>query len=158
MNFTNTTIGLAGDHTGFDYKELIKKHLEKRGLHFIDFGANAATRSDYPDFAHPLGKAISKKELEMGIALCGTGNGMAVTLNKYPGIRAGLAWNEEIAKLISAHNKANILVIPARFTTPDEVIRIVDAYLDTPFEGNRHLERIRKITKTNARNLRTTDD
>jgi ribose 5-phosphate isomerase B len=146
MNFTNTTIGLACDHTGFDYKEAIKKHLEKRGLRFVDFGANSAERSDYPDFAHPLGKAVSENELEMGIALCGTGNGMAITLNKYPGIRAGLSWNEEIAKLISAHNKANILVIPARFVTQDEVVRIVDAYLDTPFEGNRHQERILKIT------------
>jgi ribose 5-phosphate isomerase B len=145
MNFTNTTIGLVGDHTGFDYKELIKKHLEKRGLEFIDFGANSAEKSDYPDFAHKLGEAITRNELEMGIALCGTGNGMAITLNKYSGIRAGLAWHEEIARLVSAHNKANVLVMPVRFITGEEVIKIVDAYLDTPFEGGRHQERIDKI-------------
>ena len=146
MNFLNTTIGLASDHTGFEYKELIKKFLEKRGLRHVDFGAYSTERSDYTDFAHEIGKAIESGELEMGIALCGTGNGMAITLNKYQSIRAGLAWNEEIAKLVSAHNKANMLVIPARFTTEDEVIKIVEAYLDTPFEEGRHLERINKIT------------
>lgn len=145
MNFTDTTIGLACDHTGIDCKELIKKHLEQRGLKYIDFGADSSEKSDYPVFAHKLGEAITKNELEMGIALCGTGNGMAITLNKYPGIRAGLAWHEEIARLVSAHNKANILVMPARFITGEEVIKIVDAYLDTPFEGGRHQERIDKI-------------
>ncbi len=145
MNFTNTTIGLASDHTGFEYKELIKKHLEKRGFRYIDFGATSPERSDYPDFAHKLGKAIDSKELDMGIALCGTGNGMAFTLNKYPSIRAGLAWNVDTAKLVSAHNNANILVMPARFVTQDEVIQMVDAYLDTPFEGGRHQDRIEKI-------------
>ncbi|MDR0574974.1 MAG: RpiB/LacA/LacB family sugar-phosphate isomerase [Tannerella sp.] len=145
MNLTNTTIGLANDHTGFEYKELIKKHLEKRGLDYVDFGATSLERSDYPDYAHKLGKAIENKEIDMGIALCGTGNGMALTLNKYPSIRAGLAWNVDIARLISAHNKANILVMPARFVTQDEAIRMVDAYIDTPFEGGRHQERIDKI-------------
>lgn len=145
MNFTNTTIGLASDHAGFEYKEFIKKLLEKRGLQYIDFGTGSTEKCDYPDYAHKLGKAIESKELEMGIALCGTGNGMAFTLNKYPSIRAGLAWNEEIAKLISAHNKANILVMPARFATQEEVIKMVDAYLDTPFEGGHHQERIDKI-------------
>ncbi|MDR0697997.1 MAG: RpiB/LacA/LacB family sugar-phosphate isomerase [Tannerella sp.] len=146
MNFTNTTIGLASDHTGFEFKEFIKKHLEQRGLSYIDVGAGSTERSDYTDYAHLLGEAIKNKEIEIGIALCGTGNGMAMTLNKYTFIRAGLAWNVNIAKLISAHNKANILVIPARFITQDDVAQIVDAYLDTPFEGGRHLERIHKIT------------
>ena len=145
MNFTNTTIGLACDHTGFDFKEVIKKHLEQRGLTYKDFGAYATERSDYPDFAFSLGKAIESNELEMGIALCGTGNGMAITLNKFGLVRAGLAWNEDIAKLVSAHNKANILIIPARFISPDEVLKMVDAFLDAPFEGGRHLERINKI-------------
>ena len=145
MNFTNTTIGLACDHTGFEYKEFIKKRLEQRGLTYKDFGAYSTERSDYPDFAHELVKAIESNELEMGIALCGTGNGMAITLNKFKSVRAGLAWNEEIARLVSAHNKANILVIPARFVTPDEVSKMIDAYLDAPFEGGRHLERLNKI-------------
>ena len=150
MNFSNTTIGLASDHTGFEFKEFIKELLEKRGLKYKDFGAYSTERSDYTDFAHKIANAIDSNELEMGIALCGTGNGMAVALNKHLSIRAGLAWNEEIARLISAHNKANILVIPARFTTRDEVIKMVNAYLDTPFEGGRHLDRINKITPAPA--------
>jgi ribose 5-phosphate isomerase B len=145
MNFSNTTIGLASDHTGFEFKELIKQLLEQRGLKYKDFGTFSTERSDYTDFAYEIGKAIESNELEMGIALCGTGNGMAVALNKFKSIRAGLAWNEDIAKLVSAHNKANVLVIPARFTTQNEVIKMVNAYLDTPFEGGRHLERINKI-------------
>ena len=150
MNFTNTTIGLASDHTGFEFKELIKKLLEERDLKYKDFGAYSTERSDYTDFAHKIGNAIDSNELEMGIALCGTGNGMAVALNKHRSIRAGLAWNEDIARLVSAHNKANILVIPARFTTRDEVIKMVNAYLDTPFEGGRHLDRINKIAPVNG--------
>jgi len=145
MNFTNTTIGLACDHTGFEFKEFIKKLLEKRGLTYKDFGAYSTERSDYPDFAHKLCEAIESNEIEMGIALCGTGNGMAITLNKFRFIRAGLAWTEEIARLVSAHNKANVLVIPARFVTQEDVVKIVDAYFDAPFEAGRHLERINKI-------------
>ena len=147
MNFNNTTIGLAADHTSYELKEAIKSHLASRGLRFIDFGVGKVEKSDYPDYAHKLGTAIERNELETGIALCGTGNGMAMTLNKYACIRAGLAWNEEIAKLISAHNNANILVLPARFVVQAELLKIVDAFLDTPFEGGRHLERINKINK-----------
>jgi ribose 5-phosphate isomerase B len=145
MNFSNTTIGLAGDHAGYELKELIKKHLTKRGLNYIDLGTNSTKSCDYPDYAHKLGKAIENHELEMGIAMCGTGNGVAMTLNKYPHIRAGLCWNVEVAKLISQHNKANVLVLPARFISTDEVAEIIDAYLDTPFEGGRHQDRIDKI-------------
>jgi ribose 5-phosphate isomerase B len=145
MNFPDTTIGLASDHAGFEHKEAIKKHLEKRGLNYMDFGAGSTARADYPDYAHRLGEAIKNNVIEMGVALCGTGNGMAMTLNKYPSIRAGLAWNVEVAELVSAHNNANVLVLPARFVTQEEAVRIIDAYLDTPFEGGRHLERIRKI-------------
>jgi ribose 5-phosphate isomerase B len=146
LPFPNTTIGLASDHTGFEYKALIKKHLEKRGFSYIDFGADSNEICDYPDYAHKLGEAIKNHETGRGVALCGTGNGMALTLNKYASIRAGLAWNVDIAKLVSAHNKANILVIPARFVTSDEALRMIDAYLDTPFEEGRHLERLHKIT------------
>ena len=145
MNFQNTTIGLASDHTGYEYKEIIKSHLKKRGFKHIDFGTDTAESCDYPDYAHKLCKAIEMNEIGMGIALCGTGNGMVITCNKYKSIRAGLAWSEEIAKLIRAHNKAQVLVIPARFVTTDEVIKIVDAFLDTPFDGGRHLVRINKI-------------
>ena len=145
MNFANKTIGLANDHAGFEFKEYIKKNLEKRGLKYIDFGSCSSEKCDYPDFAHKLGNAIENKELEIGIALCGSGNGMVIALNKFKNVRAGLAWNENIAKLASAHNDANIIIIPARFVAQDEVMKIVDAFLDTPFEGGRHLERINKI-------------
>ena len=145
MNFNNTTIGLASDHTVYAFKEIILSHLRERGLNCLDFGTYTTEMCDYPDFAHKLCSAIETNELEMGIALCGTGNGMVITLNKYECIRAGLAWNVEVAKLISGHNKANILVIPARFIVPDELTKIVDAFLDTPFEGGRHLVRINKI-------------
>jgi len=145
MNFSNRTIGLASDHTGFEQKKNIKSHLEKRGLKYIDFGTDSTDSCDYPDFAHLLCKAFEMNEIETGIALCGTGNGMAITLNKSVRIRAGLAWNTDIAKLISAHNKANTLIIPARFVEMEEVINIVDAFLDTPFDGGRHLVRINKI-------------
>jgi len=145
MNFINTTIGLASDHTGYELKETIKSHLKKRGFQYVDFGACSADSSDYPDFAHKLCDAIERKDLETGIALCGTGNGMVITCNKYKCIRAGLAWNTEIAQLISAHNKANILIIPARYIVKDTITQMVDAFLDTPFEGDRHLVRINKI-------------
>jgi ribose 5-phosphate isomerase B len=145
MNLTDTTIGLASDHAGFEYTKLIKNHLRERGLSYMDFGAASTAGCDYTDYAHLLGEALGKGEITTGIALCGTGNGMAITLNKYPAARAGLAWNVDVARLISRHNDANILVIPARFVTQEEVTLIVDAWLDTPFEGGRHLERIRKI-------------
>lgn len=145
MNFKNTTIGLASDHAGYEHKAFIKRLLEKRGLSYVDFGTDSTVSCDYSDFAHKLGRAIERNELEMGIALCGTGNGMAMTLNKYPSVRAGLAWNADIAQLISAHNKANVLVMPARFVTQEEVEQIVNTYLDTPFEGGRHQDRINKI-------------
>ena len=145
MNFNNTTIGLASDHTGVAFKEIIKSHLEKRGLKYIDFGSFTTDSCDYPDYAHKLCQSIETKELEMGIALCSTGNGMVMTLNKYNTIRAGLAWNVDIAKLMSEHNKANVLVIPARFIDRNDLIKMVDAFLDTPFGGGRHLVRINKI-------------
>jgi ribose 5-phosphate isomerase B len=145
MNFKNQTIGLANDHAGFEMKKIIRTHLESRGLQYIDFGVDSTESVDYPDYAHQLGKAIESGELELGIATCGTGNGVAMALNKYPHIRAGLCWNKEIACLVSAHNKANVLVLPARFLTETQAVEIIDAYLDTPFEGGRHQTRINKI-------------
>jgi ribose 5-phosphate isomerase B len=145
MNFNNQTIGLANDHAGFEMKKIICAHLESRGLQYIDFGIDSTEPVDYPDYAHQLGKAIESGELELGIATCGTGNGVAMVLNKYPHIRAGLCWNKEIARLVSAHNKANVLVLPARFLTATQAAEMIDAYLDTPFEGGRHQLRIDKI-------------
>jgi ribose 5-phosphate isomerase B len=145
MNFENQTIGLASDHAGFKMKEFIREYLENRCLQYVDFGTSSPEPSDYPDYAHRLGRAIECGELDVGIAACGTGNGVAIVLNKYPHVRAGLCWNKEIARLASAHNKANILVLPARFLNETETAEIIDIYLDTPFEGGRHQTRINKI-------------
>ena len=139
------TLGICCDHAGFDYKQRLIAYLEEKKYQIKDFGTYSSASMDYPDVAHPLAEAVESGEVEKGIAMCGTGNGMAIVLNKHQGIRAGLAWNEEIGKLVKRHNNANILVMPARFISFDMVCRITDAWLDTEFEGGRHQRRIDKI-------------
>lgn len=141
----NKPIALACDHAGFEMKEYVKSLLEKSEIDYIDFGAYNTDSVDYPDFAHKLGKAVTNKDCEFGISLCGTGNGINMTVNKYPEIRAAICWNVEIAKLAREHNNANVLSIPARFTSLDECKNIVKAFLETNFQGGRHEQRIRKI-------------
>ena len=119
--------------------------LKKRGLEVIDYGTYSTESCDYCDFAHKLAHGIESGEVEAGIALCGTGNGMAMTLNHHPIIRAGLAWNTSIGKLVKQHNDANVLVLPARFISYRMASAIVDAWMDSTFEGGRHLRRIEKI-------------
>ena len=138
-------IGICSDHAGYDYKQKLIAYLEAKNYKVKDFGSHSAESMDYPDVAHPLADAVEKGEVENGIAMCGTGNGMAITLNKHQGIRAGLAWNEEIGKLVKQHNNANVLVMPARFIPFDQVCRITDAWLEAEFEGGRHQRRIEKI-------------
>lgn len=138
-------IGIACDHAGYELKEFLVGYLEALGYEVFDFGTDSTESVDYADYAHPLADAIENGELPMGVALCGTGNGMAMTLNKHQGIRAGLCWNTEIATLIKQHNDANIIVMPARFTTNDEAVNMLDAYLKTEFEGGRHLKRLQKM-------------
>lgn len=140
-----TMIGICSDHAGYDYKQKLIAYLEAKNYKVKDFGSHSAESMDYPDVAHPLADAVEKREVENGIAMCGTGNGMAITLNKHQGIRAGLAWNEEIGKLVKQHNNANVLVMPARFIPFDQVCRITDAWLEAEFEGGRHQRRIEKI-------------
>ncbi len=140
-----TMIGICSDHAGYDYKQKLIAYLEAKNYKVKDFGSHSAESMDYPDVAHPLADAVEKGEVENGIAMCGTGNGMAITLNKHQGIRAGLAWNEEIGKLVKQHNNANVLVMPARFIPFDQVCRITDAWLEAEFEGGRHQRRIEKI-------------
>ena len=139
------TLGICSDHAGYEYKRQLIGWLESKGYQVKDFGTHSTESMDYPDVAHPLAEAVEKGEVEKGIAMCGTGNGMAMTLNKHQGIRAGLAWDVEIGKLIRQHNDANILVMPARFIPFDMVCRITGAWLDTDFEGGRHQKRIDKI-------------
>jgi len=138
-------IGICNDHAGVDYKNALTEYLKGKGHEIVNFGTDTKESMDYPDAAHPLASAVENGKVELGIAFCGTGNGMAMTLNKHKGIRAGLAWSEETGILVKKHNNANILVMPARFIPFEEVVRITDAWLDTAFEGGRHQRRIDKI-------------
>lgn len=139
-------IGICSDHAGYDYKTRIIPYLQKKGIETVDFGTDSTESMDYPDVAHPLANAVENGTVDCGIAFCGTGNGMAITLNHHKGIRAGLAWGTEIARLVKAHNNANVLVMPARFISYTMVQHIVRKWLETPFEGGRHQRRIDKIT------------
>lgn len=139
------TIGLCCDHAGYGMKEHVKNYLDKKGLRYKDFGTYSEERCDYPDFAHLLGRSIEQGELSAGIAVCGSGNGISMTLNKYPKVRAALCWDKELAMLGRAHNDANVLSIPGRFVSENTAEEMVDAFLDTPFEGGRHTNRVQKI-------------
>lgn len=138
-------IAIASDHAGYELKEYLKPYLEERGNELIDFGTNSSESCDYADYAHPAAEAVESGKCDIGIGICGSGNGMQMTLNKHQGIRAALCWLPEIAKLAREHNDANFLVLPARFITKEEAKKLVDVYLNTPFEGGRHLRRINKM-------------
>ena len=135
-------IGLACDHAGFPLKKFVQQYLEEKGIEYKDYGTYSDTSCDYPDFAHPLADDIEAGVVSCGIAICGSGEGMTMTLNKHHGVRAGLAWNVEIAHLIRQHNDANVLVMPGRFIDTDTARKILDEYLSTPFEGGRHQTRV----------------
>ena len=139
------TVGIASDHAGYPLKQYVMQYLEEKGYPVKDFGTNSTISVDYPDYAHPLAEAIESGEVYPGIAICGSGEGMTITLNKHQGVRAGLAWGPAIGKLVKQHNNANVLVMPARFISYRLAVAIVRAWLDTPFEGGRHQRRIDKI-------------
>lgn len=139
------TIGMASDHAGYELKEQLKPFLEELGYDIRDFGAFSAESMDYADTAHPLAEAVENAEVDFGIAMCGSGNGISMTLNKHQGIRAALCWIPEISALAKQHNNANILVMPARFISTELAREIVTAYLNASFEGGRHQRRIDKI-------------
>ncbi|WP_016776740.1 RpiB/LacA/LacB family sugar-phosphate isomerase [Anaerophaga thermohalophila] len=138
-------IGIASDHAGYEMKEMAKKYLEEKGYEVKDFGTNSSESSDYSDFAHPLGEAISNGKIKRAVAFCGSGNGINITLNRHKGVRSAYSWNPEIARLGRAHNDANVCAMPARFLEPAQVREIIDAFLSTDFEGGRHQKRIEKI-------------
>ncbi len=138
-------IGIASDHAGFEYKSKLVDLLRKKGFEVTDYGTFSDASCDYPEFAHALGNAIEKKEVDAGIAMCGTGNGMAISLNKHQGVRAGLAWNSEIGRLVKAHNHANVLVMPARFISYQMATRILNMWLKTAEDGGRHDRRVSMI-------------
>ena len=140
-----TTIAMACDHAGFELKKRISEYLYTLDYEVMDFGTFSEDSCDYADYAHPAAKAVEEGEYPFGIAMCGSGNGIQMTLNKHQGIRAALCWTPELAALAKQHNNANFLVLPARFISEDEAKRIVDAYLAATFEGGRHQRRIEKI-------------
>ena len=139
------TVGVACDHAGFPLKQFVIQYLESKGYQYKDFGTYSDTSCDYPDFAHPLAEAVESGECYPGIAICGSGEGMVMTLNKHQGIRAGLAWDKEVAGLIRQHNNANVLVMPGRFIANKLAETIMDEFFKTPFEGERRERRVEKI-------------
>jgi ribose 5-phosphate isomerase B len=138
-------IALGCDHAGFEYKEQIKKMLSGDGYEVKDFGTFSMDSVDYPDFVHPVATSIEKKENELGVLICGSANGVAITANKHQQIRAAIAWRNDVAGLARTHNDANIICIPSRFVSIDEARQFTNTFLSTPFEGGRHANRVKKI-------------
>lgn len=139
------TIAIGNDHAGTEYKFEIITLLEELGHKVINFGTNDANSMDYPDAIHPTAEAVETEQAEMGIILCGSGNGAQMTANKHQGIRAALCWNNELVKLTRQHNNANVLTIPARFVSLQQALGFVKIFLTTEFEGGRHADRVNKI-------------
>jgi len=139
-------IAIGADHAGFEYKELLKKWLEQNNFPIKDFGTYSLESADYADFAHPVSLAVEKKEFDLGLLVCGSANGVAITANKHQGIRAAICWTEELAALARQHNNANVLCLPARFISTDEAQKILDRFLHSSFEDGRHERRVNKIS------------
>jgi ribose 5-phosphate isomerase B len=142
---TNKVIAVASDHAGFEKKQVILKYLKERGISYKDFGCYTDESCDYADFAHLVGEAIDNGGFETGLTFCGSGQGVNMTANKHQKVRSALCWNPEISALARQHNNANICAIPSRFVTDEEAIKIIEAFLNTEFEGGRHARRISKI-------------
>ena len=140
-------VGIASDHAGYGLKDYLKKVLEETDYKVVDFGTDSTESMDYPDTAHPLAHAVENGEVDFGVAMCGTGNGIAITLNKHAGVRAGMGWSTEIAALAKRHNNANILVLPGRYVSFEEGKKILFAFIEAEFEGGRHQRRIDKINE-----------
>ena len=138
-------IGIACDHAAYELKEFLVGYLSSKGFEVKDFGTHSEESCDYTDFAHALGEALDKGELERGVALCGSGEGISMTLNKHQSVRAALCWIPEIAKLSRQHNNSNVLAMPARFISNDEALAMLDIWLETEFEGGRHQRRLDKM-------------
>ncbi len=136
---------LASDHAGFELKQRIKQSLQAQGVPFEDLGPDSSESVDYPDYARKVAAAISKGEAERGVLVCGSGQGMAMTANRYQGVRAALPWSEETARLSREHNDANVLALGGRVLTTETALRILDVWLSTPFAGGRHQARVKKI-------------
>lgn len=142
---TKPLVSIGCDHAGVDYKKFLVELLQSKGMDVKDFGTHSADSVDYPDFAHPVAENVTNNPESLGVLICGSANGVAITANKHQGIRAALCWKAEIASLARQHNNANIVCIPARFVSEEEAKAILTTFLDTPFEGGRHSNRVNKI-------------
>ena len=140
-------IALGCDHAAFQLKEKLKPYLTSKGYEIKDFGCYSEERADYPDFAHPVANAVESGEFNMGLLMCGSGNGINMTANKHKGIRSALCWTAEIAELARQHNDANILTLPARYISEEEAKKCIDKFFSTDFEGGRHSDRVKKISE-----------
>lgn len=145
MSFINKSIAIGSDHAGYDLKLKVINYLKEKGIEFVDYGTNSSNSVDYTDYAHQVAKVIEKNEHACGILICGSGIGVSITANRYRHIRCALCWEPEIAKLARMHNNANVLALAGRFTDEKTAKSIVDAFIETEFEGGRHRLRIDKI-------------
>lgn len=139
-------IAIGADHAGYGLKEVIKTQLIAKGIELVDFGAYSEDSVDYPDFAHPVANAVEKNECDLGIVICGSGNGINMAVNKHQGVRSALCWEPELASLARQHNNANVLALPARFISEEKALACVRAFLEATFEGGRHEGRVNKIS------------
>ena len=142
---TNVKIAVGSDHAGFELKQIIIEHLSERNMNYVDFGTNCLDSVDYPDYAKKVAEEVNSKELIMGILVCGSGQGMAMTANRFKNVRAAICHNSDVAKVTRQHNDANVLCLGSRYINISEAIKCVDVFLSTDFEGERHLKRINKI-------------
>lgn len=138
-------IAVGSDHAGFEYKQTIVDFLKKNNLPYKDFGTDSPDSVDYPDFAHPVASAVNNGDASVGILVCGSANGVAITANKYQGVRAAITWLDEIAALARQHNNSNIICLPARYVSTDDALQMLSTFLGTEFEGGRHANRVNKI-------------
>ena len=145
-NRMKNIIPIGCDHAGYDLKLEVIKHLESRGFELKDMGCHSTESIDYPDFGHPVAEMVEANDNMLGIVICGSGNGINMTVNKHKGVRSALCWTVEIAELARQHNDANVLALPARFIDQSLAIKMVDAFMDTSFEGGRHQRRVDKIS------------
>lgn len=138
-------IAIASDHAGFTLKKIVKQYFDSKGIEYKDFGTHSESSADYPDYVHPLAESLKECNYALGVVICGSGNGVCMTANKHQHIRCALSWNTEIATLARKHNDANVLALPARFIESDLALHIVEAFINTEFEGGRHQNRVQKI-------------
>jgi|SRR5690554_134399 len=138
-------IAIGSDHAGYELKAFLQKALSGSDIEFKDFGTHSSDSVDYPDFAHPVSDAVEQKQVDLGIVICGSANGVAMAANKHAGIRCALCWKEEVAALARQHNNANVIALPARFVSEEEALSMVKIFIKTPFEGGRHQGRVEKI-------------